>query len=1056
MFLVKKIIPLSNFTVEYLYICSKNIKNMRSKTFLLFVLWLLCTIAMGQDAVLEGTPIGSKPSMRQAYPFDGNPSSTFYSDQASMSWVGLDLGKPYVITSIGYQPKNSTTSAKHMLLGVFEGANDPTFMDAVPLFLIDQQPAIEEITWQKIHVSRGFRYVRYVGPAEGHSECAELRFCGYEGEGDDSRFYQVTNLPTLSIHVKDNAIPTNKGEDFESNITITYENGTLIQQYPILTRVRGNFSATHENRPYRIKFNDGKSHHMFKDSPRDESPAKAKKWTLVNNYGDKTLIRNNIAFEVSRRVGLEYTPWCRNVDVLLNGEYRGCYQLTDWLGIDKNKIDIDEMTPEDNEGDALTGGYFFEMNGYAGSDPVNFRSNHSNPITVHSPDEKGITPEQLDYIKAHFNKMESRVYSTDYRNRETGYRSMLDLDSFLKYFLSCEFSGNTDMLWQVFMYKKRGDDHVYTGPVWDADLALENDHAVYPGNQREDWTYTIRCAGNWGNFVSRILSDAGAMDRLQTIWAELRDKEIFTSESIQQYVDSLRLLVDASQRLNFIRWPYLNQKIHNNPKVWGSWKAEVDNVRNYVGERVKWMDKKLHYNMLDMADGVYQITTPLELVSFSRLVNNGQTDAKAVLTADMDFSDYTATFYPIGSLDNVFTGTIDGQYHTLSNLHLEGEENVGLIGCLGLRASVSNLFLDATCSMKGQRYVGGLVGYAKGGAPNIKCCGSAATVEATVDFAGGLVGGAGSASVTFANCYNVGKVFAPEHVGGLIGWSEGRAKSTDCYSLDIALLLAKSSTETNSYSLPRDHADVSSGALCYRLNSQTKDPVWRQNVDMGRTMDSYPIPFGSHSYVYYVDGCYTNHNPWASGYRYYKLEITEVRSGNLIQFSEFDILDEAGNEIEDLEVYTATQSTISNEDWPNVADNETGTKFCSSFSQPAIFLFDAGSEVSLSGYRIYTANDTQSNSGRNPVSWKLYGSNIYTEDMNHSSWEVIDERNDDQTLGATNYTPYDFYVILSGIEELAEDEQSTFTKGLFDMQGRRVEKMQRGIYILDGKKILVR
>ena len=59
------------------------------------------------------------------------------------------------------------------------------------------------------------------------------------------------------------------------------------------------------------------------------APAKEKKWTLINNYGDKTLMRNILAFEVSRRVGLGYTPFCHPVDVIVNGEYRGCYQLCD-------------------------------------------------------------------------------------------------------------------------------------------------------------------------------------------------------------------------------------------------------------------------------------------------------------------------------------------------------------------------------------------------------------------------------------------------------------------------------------------------------------------------------------------------------------------------------------------------------------------------------------------------------------------------------------------------------------------------------------------------------
>ena len=283
---------------------------------------------------------------------------------------------------------------------------------------------------------------------------------------------------------------------------------------------------------------------------------------------------------------------------------------------------------------------------------------------------------------------------------------MLDLDSFLKYFLACEYAGNTDMIWQVFMWKERGDDHIYTGPVWDNDLALDNDGNVYPGNERQDWTYTVRCAGRWGNFVSRILSDASAMGRLQTIWAELRDKDAFNKESMENWVDSLRRQVSASARLNHIRWPYLLQKVHCNPAVWGTWDAEVDVVRNYVGGRVAWFDKKLSYDQLTMKDGVYQIGTPRDLVTFSKMVREGATDANAVLLADLDMTDYDGAYVPIGDANHIYTGNFDGQRHTIRNLRVEGSFYVGFFGVVGGNATISNLTMDATCEFSGSRYVG--------------------------------------------------------------------------------------------------------------------------------------------------------------------------------------------------------------------------------------------------------------------------------------------------------------------------------------------------------------
>ena len=66
-------------------------------------------------------------------------------------------------------------------------------------------------------------------------------------------------------------------------------------------------------------------------------------------------MRNMLAFEVSRLMGMPYTPYATAVDVILNGEYKGCYQLCDQIEVNPNRVDIDEMTPDDNSGENLTG-----------------------------------------------------------------------------------------------------------------------------------------------------------------------------------------------------------------------------------------------------------------------------------------------------------------------------------------------------------------------------------------------------------------------------------------------------------------------------------------------------------------------------------------------------------------------------------------------------------------------------------------------------------------------------------------------------------------------------
>ncbi len=1043
-----------------------------------------------EDEKLTGTPIGSTYSYyngststtvnTKAAAFDGDASTYFAAWEQSMGWVGLDLSTPHVISRIVFRPRNTSDGPSKMLLGVFEGANSEDFMDAVPLHLISETPSAGSATTFDVQVTRGFRYVRYVGPSGSRSVVAELEFYGHEGEGSDSIFYQVTELPTVSIHVKNNSVPQTKGVDFTSNLTIVYEGGTLIQEYPILTRVRGNFSATHENKPYRIKFDDGKKHHMLKGSAEDESPAKAKKWLLINNYGDKTLIRNNVAFEVSRRVGMPFTPWCRCVDLLLNGEYRGCYQLTDHVSSNPDRIPITDMEPEDIEGEALTGGYLIEMNGYANNDPVHFTSPQGNPISVHEPDEDAIQPAQVQYIRDHFNRMEEAVFSADYTDPEKGYRPLLDLDTFLKYFLANEFSGNTDMLWQVFMYKERGDDHIYTGPVWDNDLALENDGNVYPGNEREDWTYTVRTAGRWSTFVSRILSDPSAMARLQTLWAEARDREDFTEEGIRQYIETLRRKVSASARLNHIRWPYLLQKVHCNPEVWGSWDAEVDVMRDYAVGRVAWMDNKLNYNKLDMVDGVYQINNPLEMTNFAAIVNNGRTDIDAVLNADIDMRDYESRFTPIGSTLRPFKGRFDGGRHLVKNLHVSGSRYLGLFGVLGDGASVSDITLDSTCAFEGNDYVGGIVGRVQRGTATISRCGNEASVTATGLRAGGLVGGVYSATLNLDNSYNAGSVTASNEAAAIVGWASGAVNISRVYNTgkvqgqsgDNNFAAGSPLTMEQCYdvaagqAMPLTQEQLASGQLAWTLNHGQKPAPWRQNLDNGSVPDTHPTLLAGSGPVFRDGSLYTNINPDGYPYRYYLFVITDFWGNGVLQFSEFDLLDDVRQEIAALTVLEGTPSSIQHENWPNVADNNTGSKYCGYLNGRVYFIFDAQREIQIQGYRIYTANDTREFPDRNPCSWKLYATNTLTTDPDDSVWQLIDERENDQTLGATNYTPYDFSITWperpEGIQ-MAQTAVGTPSRGVYDLSGRRLAdslhpglRLTPGLYIVNGVKVHVK
>ena len=851
------------------------------------VLCMHAESAVDEDHKLTGTVIGTEPAFDYssqsasytvntvANAFDGNFSTFVATYDRSHAWAGLDLGVPHVITRVGWSPRNGGVGPGRVVLGLFEGSNREDFMDAIPLFMITEKGTIGVMSYADVHVSRGFRYVRWCAPADSRCNIAELEFYGHEGEGDDSQFYQLTNLPTLSYHTYEGIEPYDKVHELESEMCIIYDEGTRVQEYPILARERGNGSRheTFLKRPYRIKFNDGKSHHMLRGSSL-ESPAKAKKWTLIPNWREKTLIRNNIAFEMSRRLGLSYTPWIQNVDVIVNGEYKGNYQLCDQITVDKSRVDVYPMYPEDIEEPDISGGYLLEITS-PGGETYHFNSNYGSiPVDVKTPDENDIVSQQFSYIRDAFNEMESRLWSSDYMNADEGYRSRLDLESFLRFFLVGEFAGNHDAMWSLYLYKEREDDLFHFGPVWDFDLSMDNDQRSYPVNGKPDWLYNYGSAVTGiRSFVSRILSDPYANERLCSIWAEMRDSEAFSTDSLWAFVDSLGVVMDESQKLNFTRWDNLGELLTLQQSAPGTYQGELDIVKNYLKERIRWIDRKLGYVTLpEKLD--YVISTPQELMDFAEVVNDGLTNANAVVTRDLDFQGLTIS--PIGSGASYYSGCFDGGGHTFSNLKIESSSSyVGLFGVVGGGATIKNFVLDETCSISGGAYVGIIGGSNGGGTITMERLGNEGAVTAKNQNAGGIFGCnmAAAATPIFINCYMSGPVKGGRESGQITGYA-ANGQAINCYGSgtiegyyygDMSdAMLRGNPQSTNCYSIVPDRnvivvtqEQVASGELCYLLNQNggKVNPIWFQTIGE----DDHPVLNPDHGIVKLAeDGTYFN------------------------------------------------------------------------------------------------------------------------------------------------------------------------------------------------------
>ena len=186
-----------------------------------------------------------------------------------------------------------------------------------------------------------------------------------------------------------------------------------------------------------------------------------------------------------------------------------------------------------------------------------------------------------------------------------------------------------------------------------------------------------------------------------------------------------------------------------------------------------------NYEAPELNENVYEITNASQLYWFAEYVNNGNTSAKAILKenivvnknvlgADGKLVSDTSKFVswtPIGSMSNKYTGTFDGQGHTISGLYFDngGKQYVGLFGYVGIGGNVSNVGVVASY-FNGSDDVGGVCGYNYGTITN---CYNTGVVNGSNNVGG--VCGRNNSSSKIENCYNTGVVNGSSYVGGVCG-----------------------------------------------------------------------------------------------------------------------------------------------------------------------------------------------------------------------------------------------------------------------------------------------
>lgn len=382
-----------------------------------------------------------------------------------------------------------------------------------------------------------------------------------------------TGLPIVLVETPGGVDITDKENWIEgAKLTILNPDHSTAYEGGMSVKGRGNNTWLHPKKPYAIKL-DSKSEILGMKSH--------KRWCLLANYVDRTLIRNAVAFEISRKTSLAYTPSGEFVECFVNGVHVGNYYLCEQIKVDKNRVNISSLT--EGEGD---GGYIMEYDNYF--DEVNkFRTEVRNlPAQFKDPDE--VDAVQFAFMQNYINSMEHALYDEDkFAARE--FEQYMDLQSFCDYYIVMELAQNTDAAAPKsnYMHKDKGGKMV-AGPVWDFDYAtFVKDPLLYYGNpKREGYNFMFQ-ASTHGTYYNRLFQDREFKKLLKERWMAMREDLATIPDFIDQVAENIRV----SEAINHSMWPIDSRDQAHDEKM--SFEQAVQTLKDAYTGKFEFLDSQI-------------------------------------------------------------------------------------------------------------------------------------------------------------------------------------------------------------------------------------------------------------------------------------------------------------------------------------------------------------------------------------------------------------------------------------------------------------------------------
>jgi len=378
----------------------------------------------------------------------------------------------------------------------------------------------------------------------------------------------ATSVPRIDINTENGEMVSSKAYYLNAEIIIDGMGVYPSMTDSVLIKGRGNSSWSNDpwaKNPYRLKFSSKK---------KPLGMTAGKNWVLIANKIGPSMMCNAAAMKAAALVGSAVYNHIVPVELYINGNYRGSYNLTEKIGFSNNSIDLDD------ESKAV----LLEMDTYYDEDYRFRTSNYSLPVNVKEPDfSEQETALTFDELKSDFNTVAKTV-------KDGGdWAKLIDVDELAKYFFVNELTDNFEILHpkSTYLYRENLKDEnskYIFGPVWDFDWAFGyqlNRNHFNKGQTVDFWTEVKMEASDFMYALRYTSDDFGKA--YYRVWTDFMNGKL--SELLQYCTDYY----------NFAKTSFVH-----NATIWSDGKnyaVATANMQSWLRKRanavyptIKWYD----------------------------------------------------------------------------------------------------------------------------------------------------------------------------------------------------------------------------------------------------------------------------------------------------------------------------------------------------------------------------------------------------------------------------------------------------------------------------------